>query len=182
MKAPCAGPTVVIDKPKAPDPLSATQLGLTPAPNTREDVPMSDENAASPSEEGSVKTLTRRAPIDLEADVKQVCDDLVTGALSLGDDKFLTPHAISVIVGEKRGGKDHRPSSGAVQAALKRWEEVGYITCNQKPFSFDDYTEAGRTLGLAQCKANYSERSKAARAAQKAAAASPAATGDQPPF
>lgn len=128
---------------------------------------MSDENAA----ETPVPAKPRRQPIALEADVRQVCNDLVTGDLTLGEGQSLTPHAISVILGERRGGKEHRPSSGAVQEALKHWVEIGYITATQKPFAFADYTEDGKTLGLDALKARHSERKKAARAAQKAAAA-----------
>lgn len=127
---------------------------------------------ADDSPAGDSTPPARRAPIDLEPDVKYFTDQLVTQELVLAEGKHLTPHALSVLIGEKRGGgKENRPSSGAVQATLKRWEEIGFATMYQKPFAFGDYTDAGRDDGLAAVKAAYSERAKAARAAAKAAAA-----------
>lgn len=140
------------------------------------------EEAVTPETEGDVKTVTRREPIALEEDVRQVCNHYINGDLEppLGENKYLTPHAISVYIGEMRGGKDHRPSSGAVQACLKRWELIGFIKANDKPFSFDTYTEAGQTYGLAGVKETYAANAKAARAATKEAAAPKAAVEPTP--
>lgn len=141
------------------------------------------EEPVTATTDGDTKTVARREPIALEEDVRQVCNHYVEGDLEppLGDGKFLTPHAISVYIGEMRGGgKENRPSSGAVQACLKRWEQIGFIYANPKPFSFDTYTEAGRVYGLAGVKETYSANAKAARAATKEAAAPKAAVEPTP--
>lgn len=116
-----------------------------------------------------VKVVSRRDPIPLEPDVKQVCDDFIRGSLVLPEGKFLTSHVISQAIGDMRGGKSERPSSGAVQARLKQWVDIGFIEVNEKPFAFLDYTQAGVDRGLQAVKDEFNARKKAARAAEKAA-------------
>lgn len=152
----------------------------TPERTTPDGVTPVLEEAVTPATE--TKTVTRREPISLEEDVRLVCNAAVEGTLDppLADGRYLTPHAISIYIGEKRGGKEHRPSSGAVQACLKRWEQIGFIYANQKPFSFDTYTPDGQTYGLKGIKERYSENAKAARAATKEASKPKAEVAPEP--
>jgi hypothetical protein len=133
--------------------------------------------ADAPVEEPTVEetvapATTGRAPrTDLEGDLRIVLDNFVTGDLVLPDGKSLTPHAIANAIHAQRGLDTVKPSSGAVSAALARWVEIGFITVNEKPLSFADYTDAGRTEGLGALKSAHRARLASARAATKAAAA-----------
>jgi len=129
------------------------------------------EDAAAPA----APAAGRKAPTNLEADIRSVLDALVTGTLSL-DGKQATPHVIANQVQILRGGDPaDKPSSGAVSAALIRWGEVGYIELQEKPLAFLNYTEAATTEGLAALKKAHREAGSAARKAAKAASAPVAA-------
>lgn len=103
----------------------------------------------------------------LESDVKAITDRYVTGEFTVKDDKPLTPHRLADAV-KTEGELGSAPSTGAVSAVLHRWVKLGFITVSEKPFAFLDYTEEGRTEGLASLKARRAESLKAARAAAKA--------------
>jgi len=124
---------------------------------------------------------TRAKPSDLEGDLKAVLDGIVTGATVLPTGKQATPHVLAGLIEARRGGQD-RPSSGAVAAAMARWATIGYIAVTEGPTAFSDYTDAGRSEGLAALKKAHRERLSAARAADKAAAApAPAVEPDPAP-
>lgn len=102
----------------------------------------------------------------LETDVKQVCDKFITGEVALEEGQHLTPHRVSRLVKELEG-LDEAPSTGAVAAVFDRWKEIGFAVISDKPVAFVDYTEDGKSLGLAAMKAVRSENRKAERKAAK---------------
>lgn len=163
-EAPAAPAEAPAEPAPSPAPASAGEPAPTPPP--------------APADEPEAKT-NRRGRGELEADVKVICDQFVTGAIALGEGEFLTAHKIANRVKELRALEDP-PSSGAVTAVLERWAEVGYATLNEKPKAFSDYTDAGRTEGLTALKAKRAEEKRSERAATKlankaaAAAAAPA--------
>lgn len=102
----------------------------------------------------------------LEADVKRVCDQWITGEIRLEGDPPLTPHRAGMLV-KKMDELDEAPSTGAVAAVFDRWAKIGFAEFTTNPRAFKDYTEQGRTRGLAALKAEESERKKQAREAKK---------------
>lgn len=144
------------------------------------DTPEAPQAVEAPVDPSPAEPKPLRRP--LEEDLKTVLDNIVTGKMTVPEGKSATPHVISGLIKELRGGDaGDRPSSGAVAAALNRWAHIGYITLNQGPTSFADYTNAGRQDGLAALKKANRDRLAAARAARKAAstpAPAPASTTD----
>lgn len=57
-----------------------------------------------------------------------------------------------------------KPSTGALNNILKRWESIGYIVTRKNPFGFVDFTDDGRTFGLAELE----RRAKVLKDAQSA--------------
>ena len=105
----------------------------------------------------------KRAPrTDLEPEVKKVTDAFVTGAITLEDGEFLTPHRIAKFV-QANLGTEKAPSTGACSAVLDRWEGIGFATLVAKPKAFGDYTDAGREKGLSALKAEAAAARKAAK-------------------
>lgn len=151
----------------SPEPSAATEPDPTPSP-------------PEPAEPAEAKA--RRGRGALEADVKTVCDQYVTGGLVLADGDHLTAHKIANNI-KTMHSLSEPPSSGAVTAVLERWKEIGYANLNDKPKAFTDYTDAGRTEGLTALKAKAAEEKRATRAAAKLAskaAATPPATESTP--
>lgn len=132
----------------------------------------SDEADATTEDEGDDDddggSTQRRERGALEADVKSITDDFVTGAFKTEDDNPLTPHRIAKAIAE-RDGLDKPPSTGAVAAVLDRWDNYGFADIGEGPVRFVDYTEAGRTEGLTALKAKHREKLRAERAAEKEA-------------
>ena len=116
----------------------------------------------------------------LETDVKSVTDKFVSGEIVMKEGEFLTPHRIANLVRDL-DSLDAAPSTGAVAAVLNRWKELGFITTNDKPYAFLDYTEAAKTEGLSALKQARAAERKASRAAAKAAAAPVASAPDAAP-
>lgn len=79
--------------------------------------------------------------------VKDVCDDFLTGKIELPEGKTLTPHYVALQVAEKEG-LENPPSTGAVSAVFKRWDEYGFALFHKKPFAFKDYSAQGKKVGL----------------------------------
>lgn len=122
--------------------------------------------ATNPPEKGP----QQRAPrTDLEGDLRTVLNAIVTRELVLPEGKTPTPHTLAGLVADARGD-DTPVSAGAVTAALKRWDEVGFVSLSDKPITFVDYTEAGRNHGLAYLKQQHRDRRRKARAAERSAA------------
>lgn len=116
----------------------------------------------------------RAAPSDLEGDLRKVLDDYVSGKLTLAEGALPTPHTLASEIAKLRDdGK--RVSSGAVSAALVRWQEIGFATLGEKPMVFIDYTDAARSEGLSALKATHRAGKNAARKATKEPGAQPAA-------
>jgi hypothetical protein len=73
-----------------------------------------------------------------------------------------TPHTLAGEIAKRRAdGKN--VSSGAVSAALIRWQEIGFATLSGKPMAFVDYTDAARSQGLAALKAAHRAAKASAR-------------------
>lgn len=126
-------------------------------------------DAPAPAAEAATEApKERKQRGDLESEVKAVTDAFVTGSLVLADGEFLTPHRIGKEIAGESGAK---PSTGAIQSAIKRWQDCGFATVNEKPYAFVDYTDEGRELGLSALKTRASDARKAEKAAAKAAAA-----------
>lgn len=137
----------------------------TPSDAAVEEAPVEAQSEAEVEVPAEPKRKTR----DLETDLKTILDGLVTGSMQLPEGKKATPHVLAKLVQGIRGGDPgDLPSSGAVSAALNRWETIGYIELGQDPARFVDYTEAGRTEGLAALKRAHRERLAANRAKAKA--------------
>jgi hypothetical protein len=112
----------------------------------------------------------------LETETRQICDAFVTGDLKLEDGKVLTPHRISLEILKRRAANlaegeeaSRAPSPGAITENLQRWKLIGFADIGEKPTRFLDYTEDGKTKGLAALKAEFSEQLKDKKAASKAA-------------
>ncbi len=106
----------------------------------------------------------------LEADVKQITDAYVTGEFEVPSGKPLTAYRIATAIKE-RDSLDELPTVGGVVYVLERWERIGFATFTRAPFAFEDYTEDGRTLGLAALGTRDREKRKAMRAAVREAEA-----------
>jgi hypothetical protein len=118
-------------------------------------------NPVPPAQSG-----VRAAPSDLEGDLRKVLDDYVSGKLTLAEGSLPTPHTLASEIAKLRNdGK--KVSSGAVSAALARWEEIGFATLGTKPTVFIDYTDAARNEGLSALKAKNRANKGAARKAAK---------------
>lgn len=147
----------------------STAYTPTPDSSTTETVeaPVGGASATPDVEVKSPKG--RRIRGALEADVKRVCDEFVTGLVALPEGELLTPHRIAKIVKDTIGDPEYSPSTGAVAAVLVRWKAIGFASLNEKPMAFLDYTDAGRTEGLTALKAASAEGKRAERKAAKAA-------------
>jgi hypothetical protein len=110
----------------------------------------------------------------LAADVKRICDDFLSGKLKLGEGEGLTPHRVAKLV-QTRNGSEEPPSTGAVSAVFKRWQEYGFAKFSKKPFGFTEYTAKGKEVGLDGMIAARSEKRKADRAKAKKSTAKAAA-------
>ncbi len=106
----------------------------------------------------------------LAAAVLKVCQDFTSGKVKLEDGKLLTPHRVAKIV-QERDGSEEPPSTGAVSAVFKRWDEFGFATFNAKPFAFKKLTAKGEKEGLEGLILQRRETRKATHAKAKAAAA-----------
>lgn len=115
----------------------------------------------------------------LAQDVKLVCDKIITGEITLAEGQEATPHRVARLVKEM-DGLDKAPSTGAVAAVFKRWEEYGFASFKQGPYAFADYTDEGRNVGLQGMIEARSAARKAERQAAKAAEAPAPAPADQP--
>lgn len=143
-----APPVVDTDVPGPFDPTEASDAVAEFEADDTEAV-ASDEDAPAAPDAGDEPARTRAAPTDLQGDMKRVTDRFVMGELDdyLGG-KPLTPSRVSALVHEARGGEGKPPSTGAVAAAFRRWEEYGFATFGEAPYAFEDYTSEGRSLGL----------------------------------
>lgn len=152
------------------------------------ETPTDTAPAVAPDAAAAAAASSERGPrTDLEVDLFHVCNALATGSIVLAADVKPSPHVLAKEVhkfrnarAEAAGGKNelNPPSSGAVNAALVRWHEIGFIVLDTKPTSFKDFTPAGRERGLNALKAEF----KATKAAAKAAIASTATPAPTPPI
>lgn len=109
----------------------------------------------------------RRGRGELEAQVKEITDayEADNSSVDLPEGKTLTPHMIAKLIADKTG--DDAPSSGAVAAILKRWDEYGFALTHDKPLAFKRYSAKGQKEGLDALKEKHREAKKAERAAAK---------------
>lgn len=142
--------------------------------------PVVSENPTTPAEapaESAAPTgpVTRAKASDLEGDLRKVLDDYVTGLFKFPEGTLPTPHALAAEIAKRRGD-GHAVSSGAVSAALTRWQEIGFATLGAKPMQFIDYTPASRSQGLTALKQAFRASKSAARKAAQEPAPVAAAT------
>lgn len=104
----------------------------------------------------------RTAKGELESWVKNVCDQWLMN--DIDNREPLTPSRISRVIGSDQGIKD--PSSGAVDAVLKRWIKLGFATVEFKPTRFIGYTEDGLKYGLDALKKRAKMNAKVAASSQ----------------
>lgn len=99
----------------------------------------------------------------LQNEVLETLEKIEAGNVELPPGREITPHLIAKIIAVIRG-EEKPPSTGAVTAVLTRWTKYGFITVNEKPFSFKAFTPQGEKYGLEGCYDRY----KAALAKEKA--------------
>lgn len=138
-------------------------------PGEQTQVPDSQPEA-TPAPDAEEKVTPERRPRGwLANDVRVLLDEFVTGTRTLEAGQFLTPHRVAKLV-QEMDNLDKAPSSGAVAAVFKRWSKYGFATFNDKPFSFIDYTDKGRQVGLQGLIEERAATRKRTRAEAKAAA------------
>ena len=120
-----------------------------------------------------VKKENRRGKI--EESVKKITDAFVAGKLTLKEGQKLTPYHTAVLIRD-RENLDSLPSTGSVSECFKRWEEIGFASFTQEPFSFKGYTAKGKELGLQVMKERSTAKKRAATKAAKAAEAGESGT------
>ena len=145
-----------------------------------------EASTAVADEDGSVSVTEHEAPVDqtgeetapkrkrqnlrprgwLELDVKSITDRFVTGEITLPEGQHMTPHRVAQLVKDLES-LDEPPSSGAVAAVFKRWDELGFAQIGTKPVAFIDYTDEGRSVGLSALKEQRQASIKKIRAAAK---------------
>lgn len=156
----------VDEQPSENGPVPTPHAPLDPPPTVEGDAPAAPASGVlpTPPSDGATKTRAKASP--LEADLRRVLDAYVQGQLTLADNTLPTPHTLASEIAKLRGdGK--QVSSGAVSAALIRWEEIGFAKLGQKPMVFLDYTDDGRNQGLNAMKLTHRANKAVARKAAK---------------
>lgn len=171
--APAPSEAPYVAPPTADPEASAEPAPWASPPATSPDEPTAESGAdAAPVADppSDAVKAARRARIDLEGQVKGVCDEFVSGGFTLGENETLTPHRIARRLESKN--PDVKISTGAVSGVLDRWVEYGFANVADKPKAFVDYTDEGRTKGLKALKAEAHQAKRERKAAIKAAEAS----------
>jgi hypothetical protein len=94
----------------------------------------------------------RAARGQLEQQVKEMCDQWIESR----SDEYCTPPFVSTRIAEQYNIKP--PSTGAIGAVFKRWQDLGFALIGQKPVRFAAYTPDGLKLGLDGMKAKAKRR------------------------
>jgi hypothetical protein len=105
----------------------------SPAPGI---VPPSIQRTFRPTASG------RAARGELETQINQACAEWLVEQYPWP----CTPLWISETIGKAAGIKP--PSTGAITAALDKWQKLGYASVARKPVRFTGFTEEGIRLGL----------------------------------
>lgn len=169
--APIAEPQT--DEGAAPEPQTVTTEVIEP-----DAAPDEAPDPSDPAPAGQVEITDIEVDVEdarrprgyLEADVKRITDRFVTGQLVLPEGAHLTPHHIGLAI-KTEDSLEKAPSTGAVNAVLKRWEEIGYALVSTAPYAFTGYTQAAVDEGLVALKGAAKAKKKTARDAAKAAEA-----------
>ncbi len=133
--------------------------------------PATNGAPAKMTEESTKPPTVRRARGRLEDHVRDVCDQIVTGAVTLPEGAAnWTPHRLAAAIKERFPGSGVEPSTGAIADTLKRWRDLGFAEVEEGPLSFIDYTDEGRQQGLTELKEQARQRRLADRRAAKDAA------------
>jgi len=98
----------------------------------------------------------RRGRGVLEAQVREVIDDFVTGVLD-AEDMPITAHRVSNLVRD-RHLESKRPSTGAVSAIFARWSVIGAAVIGNDPIQFLGYTLDASEVGFRELNRLYKER------------------------
>lgn len=154
---------------------TATESVIEPtgdADEAPEEAPEEDAPTEEPAEESSDDgTKAKRRVMGergwLQKAIRTLTDNYIRGTVTVPDDKPLTPHRAAALLVDQ-GLAEEPPSTGAVSAVFKRWQEYGFATFTDKPFAFVGYTDEARDLGFDGIMEKRSAERKAARAAAKA--------------
>lgn len=103
----------------------------------------------------------RAARGELEHQVNQTCITYSVEEYRV----HCTPQFVSQEIAKTYGIKE--PSTGAVDAVFKRWEQIGYAEIGRKPTRFIKFTEKGVELGLDRMKEQAKHQNKAKAAAMR---------------
>lgn len=83
----------------------------------------------------------------LALDVDNICKDFAAGRITLPEGKYMTAWQIGTELIKETDGERKRPSPGAIDAVLKKWEKAGYAKVRHNPCAFVSFTDAGRLMG-----------------------------------
>lgn len=122
----------------------------------------------------------RRQRGRLEDLLREVCDAIVAGNVTLAEGQLWTPHRLAVQIGLRYPGSGVKPSPGAIADNLKRWSAIGFAVTQDKPLAFIAFTPEAASQGLDALKKAHRANKSAERKASKATAA-PAPTPDPEP-
>jgi hypothetical protein len=98
--------------------------------------------------EDAARPTVRRTRGQLEALVREVCDIVVAGGISLQPGQTWTPHQLGKEIVKRWPASGVKPSPGAIADTLRRWADIGFAEIVDKPLSFSGYTPAAAELGL----------------------------------
>jgi hypothetical protein len=93
-----------------------------------------------------VVEAARRPKGQLEKQVREVCDRIVTGELDF-EGKPTTAHRVARVIAHE--DPDYgAPSAGSIAAVFKRWESIGAAVLDEKPAQFIGYTLEASEIGF----------------------------------
>jgi hypothetical protein len=100
----------------------------------------------------------RRARGDLAHDMNTVLMMLRAGELEVTEGYTLTVKYIQNLIVEILGlDAEDAPSTGAINSILKKWDAIGYVTTDTKPFRMVDFTDEGAAHGVYELQRRYLE-------------------------
>lgn len=159
-------PTPTVDSPKPTEVLSAAvETSDDPTTDTEEET---HAMATATKDDTKSTKANGRGRGELESQVLDIAERYEDGKITLDEGKSLTPHFIAKTIAEEKG-LEKPPSTGAVAAVIKRWEDYGFALTDEKPYAFRRRSANGKKQGLEALKQKHRDRLKAERAAKKAA-------------
>ena len=129
-----------------------------PAPKRKSTKSTKATRAASDGDKATRRRQGERGWLAVAID--GICRDI-----DAGKSKLEAPYTVHKIAQEITNDSGEHPSTGAVAAALARWEEQGYVRVDPKPLAFKAFTAAGRKTTLAEFMTAYKAKARAERKA-----------------